>query len=71
MSESEVKKLRGLVEDLIFFIENQDNYVVHLTKEGIRKSSQAFIREELQKKVNWPITFNGLLKPDPASEWGN
>ena len=68
MSESEVKKLRGLVIDLIFFIENQDDYVGHLTKEGIRRSSQEFIVEQIEKKVNWPITFNGLLKPDPASE---
>ena len=55
---SEVKELRSLIEDLVFFIENQDNYVGDLTKEGIRRSSQDFIVSRIQETVNWTPTLD-------------
>ena len=66
----EVKRLRGLVEDLVFFIENQSNYIGHLTGEGVRRSSQEFILKRIDEEVNWPIQLDidSLTKPDPASQ---
>ena len=55
---SEVKELRSLIEDLVFFIENQDNYVGDLTREGIRRSSQDFIVSRIQETVNWTPTLD-------------
>ena len=50
---AEIKRLRGLIEDLIFFIENQGDYIGHLTEEGVRRSSQDFIVKRLEEEVNW------------------
>ena len=66
---SEVKELRSLIEDLVFFIENQDNYVGDLTEEGIRRSSQDFIVSRIQETVNWTPTLDVLSLTKETHEY--
>ena len=66
---SEVKELRSLIEDLVFFIENQDNYVGDLTREGIRRSSQDFIVSRIQETVNWTPTLDVLSLTKETHEY--
>ena len=66
---SEVKELRSLIEDLVFFIENQDNYVGDLTEEGIRRSSQDFIVSRIQATVNWTPTLDVRLLTKETHEY--
>ena len=65
---SEIKRLRGFVEELLFYMENCDHYVGHLTEEGVRRSSQEYITQVVKENVNWHIDFDQYYKEDPANE---
>ena len=65
---SEIKRLRGFVEELLFYMENCGNYVGHLNEEGVRRSSQEYITQVVKKNVNWHIDFDQYYKEDPANE---
>ena len=66
---NEVKKLRSLIEDLVFFIENQDHYTGDLTEEGIRRSSQDFIWSRIRDTVNWSPTLDVLSLTKETHEY--
>jgi hypothetical protein len=63
---SNESELRALIEDLVFFIQNQDHYIGHLTKEGVEKSSQSYIVSRVRETVKWEMDFSSRLK-----EWDN
>lgn len=65
----EVKKLRSLIEDLVFFIENQDDYIGDLTEEGVRRSSQDFIVSRIKETVNWTPTLDVLSLTKETHEY--
>ena len=66
---SEVKKLRSLIEDLVFFIENQGHYIGDLTEEGVRRSSQDFILSRIKETVTWTPTLDVLSLTKETHEY--
>jgi hypothetical protein len=66
---SEVKKLRSLIEDLVFFIENQDHYTGDLTEEGVRRSGQDFIVSRIKETVTWTPTLDVLSLTKETHEY--
>ncbi len=59
---SNERELKALIEDLVFFIQNQDHYIGHLTKEGVEKSSQSYIVNRVRAVVWWDMDFSSRLK---------
>lgn len=55
---SEVNELRSLIEDLVFYIENQGDYIGDLTEEGVRRSSSTFIMSRIRETVTWTPRLN-------------
>jgi len=52
---SEVKRLRELINDLLFFIENGDDYIGDLTPDEVKRTSVDYMKQRVADVVNWVV----------------